>query len=381
MTRISPPDGTYDCVGYGCVGYSLNVTSFRTLVRHRVRRLAHQLATPLVPADFLDMINPLRPGADLCGRIVAIRRETADAVSLEIKPGADWRGHRPGQHVRVGVDVDGVRQHRTYSLTSAPGGPTIRITPKRIDGGLVSTHLTTAVRVGDLVHLGQAEGDFRVPTPAPAKVLLITAGSGITPILGMLRSGLPEVSDVVLVHSDRTAADVIAGAELRTLAAAGAIRLVERHTSTEGRLTLAALTAAVPDWAERATWACGPVDLLDTLEAHWSEHELDDQLHTERFTLAVFAAAEGDGGAVTFTDSAIEIDGAPGRTILELGEEAGVLMPSGCRMGICHGCLTPLRSGVLRDVRTGDLVQAPADQPLPIQTCITTPAGPCQLDR
>lgn len=357
------------------------MTSFRALVRHRIRLLARQLATPLVPADFLDMINPLRPGADLRGRIVAVEQETADAVSLEIRPGADWRGHRPGQHVRVGVDVDGVRQHRTYSLTSAPGGPTIRITPKRIDGGLVSTHLTTAARVGDLVHLGQAEGEFQMIEPLPQKILLITAGSGITPILGMLRSGLATVADVVLVHSDHTGAHMIAGAEVRERAATGAFRLVERHTGSAGRLTLTALTRTVPDWAEREAWACGPAGLLDTLEAHWAEHDLDARLHTERFTPPVFAAVAGDGGAVTFVDSAVEVDGAPGRTILELGEEAGVLMPSGCRMGICHGCLTPLRSGVVRDVRTGDLVHAPADQPLPIQTCITTPAGPCRLDR
>lgn len=338
------------------------------------------MATPLVPADFLDLVNPLRPGADLRGRIVAIRRETAHAATLIVRPGADWAGHRPGQHVRVGVDVDGVRHHRTYSLTAAPGGETISITPKRLSGGLVSTHLVDHARAGDLLHLGQAAGDFAVPGTPPAAVLFVTAGSGLTPALGMLRAGLADVTDVVLVHSERRAADMIAGAEIRGLAKSGKLRLIERETATEGRLRITDLTAAVPDWADRETWACGPAELLDTLTAHWARRGVADHLHTERFTPPTRPVV-GAGGAVTFTASVVKVDAPGDRSLLDVGEEAGVLMPSGCRMGICHGCLTPLRSGSVRDLRTGELVSAPADGPLPIQTCINSAAGPVHLDR
>lgn len=333
-----------------------------------------------MPADYLDLISPLRPGADLRGRVVGRHQETPDAVTLEIRPGADWRGHLPGQHVRIAVDVDGVRHHRTYSLTSAPGGSTFTITPKRVQDGLVSTHLVERARVGDLIGLSQAAGDFRVPETPPGKVLLITAGSGITPILGMLRAGLAEATDVVLVHSAATAADMIAGEPVRAMAAAGRIRLIERHTAVDGRLALADLDALVDDWTDRHTWACGPAELLDALSAHWSERDLADRLHVERFT-APPRQAIGVGGLVSFARSGVEVDAPADQTLLEAGEQAGVLMPSGCRMGICHGCVTPLRSGSVRDVRTGDLRTAPEGETLSIQTCISVAAGPCHLDR
>ena len=87
-------------------------------LRERVIRFAERVTTPLVPADYLDVIDPLRSSADLRGRIVAIHPETRDAVTVVIKPGRGWRGHTPGQYVRIGVDVDGIRQWRAYSLTS-----------------------------------------------------------------------------------------------------------------------------------------------------------------------------------------------------------------------------------------------------------------------
>lgn len=350
-----------------------------TGVRYRIRRFVGLLATPLVPADYLDLINPLRPGAELRGRIVGRRQETADAVTLEIRPGAAWRGHLPGQHVRISVDVNGVRQHRTYSLTSVPGGPTITITPQRVPGGLVSTHLVEQARVGDLIGLAPAEGDFRVPEVPPARILLVTAGSGITPVLGMLRAGLSEATEVILVHSSPTPAAMIAGEEVRGIAAAGRLRLIEWHSATQGRLTPSALAGLVGDWAERDTWACGPTGLLDNLAAFWAEHELTDRLHTERFAPPPRPAA-GAGGVLRFERSQREVDAAGDQTLLEAGEQAGILMPAGCRMGICHRCVLPLRSGSVRDLRTGELHTAEEGDTLTIQTCISAAAGACHLD-
>lgn len=342
-----------------------------------VRRLAHLLATPLVPADYLDLLDPLNARSALRGRIISRHRETPDATTLEIRPGRSWQGHQPGQHVRVGVDVNGVRHWRTYSITSAPGGPTFTITPKRVLGGKVSNHLNDRVRIGELIHLEQASGDFAPSDPPPAKVLLITAGSGITPILGMLRSGLAAATDVTWIHSDRFAEAVIAGAEVRAM---DGLRFIERSTRTQPRLTTADIVAAVPDWAERQTWACGPAELLDSLSGHWAEHDLSDQLHLERFTPPARPVI-GEGGAVHFTEAAIDADAPADRSLLEIGEEAGVLMPSGCRMGICHGCLTPLSSGSVRDLRNGELITAPDGDVISIQTCVTAAAGPCHLDR
>lgn len=338
------------------------------------------ITTPLLPADYLDLVSPLRAGADLRGRIVEILPETRDAATVVIRPGRGWAGHVPGQYIRMGLDVDGVRQWRAYSLTSAldRADGCIAVTVKAIPDGRVSTHLVRRARAGMLVHLDQACGEFVLPDPRPAKVLFVTAGSGITPVMGMLRNALDELEDVVVVHSAPTAADAIFGGELRMLAALGRITLVERHTDTEGMLTTADLAELVPDADERATWACGPAGMLDALEGRWAERGIRDRLHTERFRPTV--AATGDGGTVSFTASEVEVEAEGATSLLDAGEDAGVLMPSGCRMGICFGCVAPLREGTVRDLRNGECTTASPGNGVLIQTCVSAAAGPCQIE-
>ena len=133
-------------------------------IRDGARRLAELAATPLVPADYLDVFNPLRRGADLRGRVVSVTPETEDAATLVIKPGADWAGHVPGQYVRVGIDVDGVRLWRAYSLTHGPRDDGyISITVKAVPDGKVSNHIVRDCHPGTLVHLEQAAGEFVLP--------------------------------------------------------------------------------------------------------------------------------------------------------------------------------------------------------------------------
>ena len=262
--------------------------------------------------------------------------------------------------------------------TLAPS-TTVQFTVKAIPGGMVSNHLVRRATTGTLVHLDQAAGDFTLGYPAPPKILFVTAGSGITPVMGMLRSMAPaDSTDIVVVHSAPSAADVIFGGELRTLAADGRIRLIEIHTDTAGRLDTALLSELVNDLTERHTWACGPASLLDTIENHWAAVGLTEQLHTERFRPAVVAT--GSGGTVTFaaTGTTVSTDGA--QSLLDTGESAGVLMPSGCRMGICFGCVAPLRRGAVRDLRNGEVTTATDGDGVVIQTCISAAAGDCDID-
>src|SRR5919107_661230 len=128
----------------------------RVRLRDRAWKVAELATTPLVPADYLDLLNPLRPGAELRGRIEAVHHETPDAATLVIRPGADWAGHVPGQHVRIGVDVDGVRHWRAYSLTHGPRSDgRISITVKAVPDGKVSNHIVRDSRPGTIVHLEQ----------------------------------------------------------------------------------------------------------------------------------------------------------------------------------------------------------------------------------
>ena len=347
-------------------------------LRDRMLQIAELVTTPLLPSDYLDLIDPLRSGAALRGRIEEVRPETRDAATVVIRPGRDWLPHTPGQYVRIGIDVDGVRQWRAYSITSLLGRADgcFTITVKAIPDGVVSNHLVHRVRPGTIVQLDQATGDFVLPAQRPAKALFVTAGSGITPVMGMLRNH--EQDDVVVVHSAPAPDDVIFGAELRELARTGAIRLVERHTATTGLLDAPALAELVPDLAERSTWACGPVGLLEALEEHWAAEGIADRLHTERFRPRVLVT--GEGGAVSFARSGrtLDVDGAT--PILDAAEAAGLLMPSGCRMGICYGCVLPLREGAVRDLRTGEVTTAAPGDGVLVQTCISAAAGACDID-
>lgn len=354
---------------------------FRVATPRRPSRLlaaAVSLTTPLLPEDYVGLVNPLWSTTGLRGRVVEVRPETGRAVTLRIRPGRGWTGHRAGQYVRVGVDVDGVRHWRTYSLTNpeSPEDRCLSITVQALDGGVVSPHLVHATPVGTIVHLEAAEGDFVLPNPVTAPLLMITAGSGITPVMGMLRTLARRgpLPDLVLLHSAPSADDVIFGDELRTL---GGARVVLRHTGTEGRLDLAELDTLCPDWRDRDAYVCGPSGLLDAAEAHWAE--LPERLHLERFTPPVRSAG-GTGGTVHYgsADSGADpVEVAADASLLEAGEAAGVLLPSGCRMGICFGCVLPLREGQVRDLRSGEVHGEPGDL---IQTCISGASGAARLD-
>jgi stearoyl-CoA 9-desaturase NADPH oxidoreductase len=351
-----------------------------TALRTGTVRLASLLTTPLVPADYLDLLDPLHSTGPLRARVVEVRHETEDAATVVLRTGHGWSGHQPGQWLRIGVDIDGVRHWRSYSLTSPPNGRRLAsITVKVVPEGLVSTYLVRRARPGMLVHLDQACGDFVLPEIPPRRSLFVTAGSGITPVMGMLRHRLDELEDVVVVHSAPTSDEVIFGDELRQLGHTRRIRLIERHTGTGGRLTPTQLSETVPDWSERETWGCGPTDMLDALEAHWSAHGLGHRLHLERFRPKVTPGDGGAGGEVTFDQSGVTVRADADTPLLEAGEDAGVLLRSGCRMGICFGCVTPLQSGAVRDIRTGTLITADGG-PVLIQTCVSAAAGPCQLD-
>lgn len=349
-------------------------------IRDQAEKLAHLAATPLVPEDYLDLLSPLASRTDLRGRITAIERETADAATLIIKPGRLWLGSVAGQYIRIGIDIDGVRHWRAYSLTSAPerGDGCIAITVKAIPDGVVSNYLVRRATIGTIVQMDQATGDFRLGDRPPKQALFVTAGSGITPVMGILRSGGEALNDAVVVHCAPTAVEMIFRDELQALAANGAITLIERHTELDGIIDAPALSALVPDLDQRETWACGPAGLLDELERHFAETGIAEQLHTERFRPTIVVT--GDGGTVTFrgSDARVEADGAT--PLLDVGEKAGVLMPSGCRMGICFGCVAPLREGAVRDLRTGDLTMAAPGDDVRIQTCISAAAGPCEID-
>ncbi len=239
---------------------------------HALRRLAARITTPLLPDDYLHLANPLWSAREVRGRVLQVRRETEDSATLVIKPGWGFSfDYAPGQYIGIGVLVDGRWRWRSYSLTSSPAptsvsARTITITVKAMPEGFLSTHLVAGVAPGTIVRLAAPRGNFVLPDPAPPAILFLTAGSGITPVMSMLRTLVrrDQVTDVIHLHSAPTEADVLFGAELADLAREyPGYRLRLRSTRAEGRLDLDRLEAEVPDWRARQTWACGPSAMLD----------------------------------------------------------------------------------------------------------------------
>jgi stearoyl-CoA 9-desaturase NADPH oxidoreductase len=353
-------------------------------IQRRVLRALNALSSPLLPDDYLELINPLWSTRELRGRIEEVRHETPDAATIMIKPGYRWPGHKPGQFVRIGIDIDGVRHWRAYSLTSDPyrEDGLISITPKRVDEGKVSPYLVCEARPGTIVSLSKIEGAFVLPDPPPERLLFISAGSGITPIMSMLRhlDHDDNLNDAVLLHSARHTDEVIFGDELRELAGrCRGFRLHEQLTREYGRMDPRDLDHLCPDWTEREAYISGPNEMLDAFTEHFEAHGDCDRLHVERFQpkLGLGQAGEGEGGAIKFLKSDRETESDGHKPILVAGEEAGLELPYGCREGICHTCVGELRSGRVRDLRNSEVYGQEGEM---IRTCISAPEGPVEID-
>lgn len=362
-------------------GPAADVSAPRRPALNMLRGAVTRVTTPLLPDDFLHLANPLWSARELRGRVVEVRKETSDSATLVIKPGWGFDfDYQPGQYIGIGLLVDGRFHWRSYSLTSPPNWENKRITiaVKAMPEGQLSSHLINGVPSGTVVRLAAPQGNFALPEPPPAKILFITAGSGITPVMSMLRGMVRRgaLPDVVHVHSAPTAEDVMFGDEMAALHEAHPSFVSHvQCTRTGGRFQLSDLDALYPDWRERQTWACGPTAMLDDVERVWTEAGIADRLHTERFTIPR-ADTAGQGGTVTFAKSgrSVEIDGAT--TVLEAGEQLGVQMPFGCRMGICQTCVVPLVEGHIRDLRSG----REHSEGERVQTCISSAAGDCTFD-
>ncbi len=354
---------------------------------HVLRTLVGRITTPLLPDDYLKLANPLWSARELRGRVLEVRRETVDSATLVIKPGWGFSfDYQPGQYIGIGLLVDGRWRWRSYSLTSAPherastakGPRTIAITVKAMPEGFLSTHLVGGVEPGTIVRLAAPQGNFVMPEPAPAKVLFITAGSGITPVMSMLRTLVRrgQLGDIAHVHSAPTSSDVLFADELAQLADRhGGYRLQLRSTRTEGRLDLARLDDVVPDWRERQAWVCGPEPMLAAAERTWTAEGMSERLHLERFA-ASRIAVHGSGGTVEFARAGKTASVDAATSLMDAGEAAGVQMPFGCRMGICQSCVVGLLDGHVRDLRTG-VEHEPGSR---VQTCVSAPSGDCVLD-
>lgn len=339
----------------------------QTLIRRAARRpLLELLLGPHGVDRYTELVDPLWT-TETRATVTAVRRDTPRSVTLTLQPNHPLT-HRAGQHVTLAVEIDGRRHQRCYSPANAEGDDGLELTVARHDGGTVSEHLFRHARPGMVVGLSAPAGDFVLPDTRPRRLLLIAGGSGITPVLSMVRTLRREGHDgqVAVLHYVRTLADACYRDEL---AATPGVRVLyaatrEAEGDLHGHLCAEHLKAAMAD--PDAVYVCGPPALVDAVR------ELCPTAVAESFAPRPLTVPDSPGGGrITFADSGIGVDD-DGRPILEQAEAAGLAPQSGCRMGICHSCTRRKTRGVVRNLTTG-AVSAADDED--VQICVTVPVG------
>jgi ferredoxin-NADP reductase/predicted pyridoxine 5'-phosphate oxidase superfamily flavin-nucleotide-binding protein len=298
--------------------------------------------------------NPLREV-----RIAVVRRETPSTVTLVLedaeRPGSfDFRA---GQFFTLVTDIDGRPVRRAYSASSAPGAARLEVTVKHVEGGRFSTHVHRNLRVGDRLSVRGPSGAFHADPAAVHDVVLVAAGSGVTPMMSMIRTLLaaPAAGRIALLYSSRGEEEVIFADELCQLEKQKPERLTVTHVLTQehGRLDATRvhswLTELRPSEDTRY-YLCGPEALMVTVQSALTELGVPDaHVHHETYT----SGADTTTTPTTPQEMTVE-DGThslgpvvvePGQTLLDAGLTAGLPMPYSCTVGNCGDCMVKLRGG------------------------------------
>jgi stearoyl-CoA 9-desaturase NADPH oxidoreductase len=343
-------------------------------------RLARRLVSPALFDFWATRVNPLWTLEQPLARLVSRSQASSDAVTLVLRPNRHWQGMLPGQHVNVGVEIDGRRLVRSYSPTLLDDGH-LAITVKAITGGLVSGHLARDARPGDVIALDTAFGDMTLPA-ATDNLLLLAGGSGITPMRALLRSlaarGMP--THVDLLYWARRRDELCFVDELDALAAAHPrfrVRYLltrENDASPDPRVDVVPLDA-IAALSGRRVLACGPGGFVQAARSR-----LDGQVAhfaAEAFSIPARTDSEEGSVEVRLARSGRTLQLSRGQSLLEGLEAQGIRPRHGCRMGICNTCACGRQSGTTRQLLTGDLSSEPSSQ---VRLCISAPSTDLILD-
>lgn len=346
-------------------------------------RAVAALTSPHGIDRYLEQVNPMWAAHEVRARVVDVRREVdvpghPAVTTLTLQPTSTWAGHRAGQHVTVGVELGGRRVTRVFTVSSAESNAGDRITlTVRADStgpGSASRFLAEDAGPGTLLHLSQAEGDFTLPHRVPERILLVSGGSGITPVMSMLRSLQRRThrGQITFLHFARSPEHVIYRDELADIARTGyGVDLHVLHPSQgDPYVSPAFLERLVPGYRDIPAWACGPHSLIEAVQAAYDGTE---SLYVEYFKPPKPVGT--GGGELTFARSGRTVANSGG-LLLDQAEAAGLRPESGCRMGICFSCTVRKTDGTVRNVLTGETSSAPDED---IRICVSTAEGDCSL--
>lgn len=281
-------------------------------------------------------------------RVTSVIPETPDAVSLVLDTALSYR---PGQFVTVRVGSAA----RCYSLCSSPfsdEAPTITV--KRTPGGYASNWICDNVRPGSSLDILPPAGTF-TPRSLDGDFLLFAAGSGITPVMSILKSALARGrGQVVLVYANRDDRSVIFAPALRSLAS-DRLLVVHHLDSVQGPPSVASLAALAAPYAGYEAFVCGPDPYMSLVRQALGVAGMPvSRVHVERFlsleenpfeAVPVASDAVASRIKVTLDGSAHELPWPPGARLLDVLLDAGLDAPYSCRQGICGACACQLADG------------------------------------
>lgn len=353
------------------------------------------LTSPHGVDRYLELVNPMWAATEVRARVVEITHETSvdpRVATLTLQPTSTWRGHRAGQYVQVGVEINGARRTtRCFSISSAESDPgqrftiTVRAHDETSPGQQrVSRFLVHEAKPGQVLHLSQAQGAFTLTespaTPTNNHLLMISGGSGITPVMAQVRTLLRDGYDgkanrkVTFLHYARSEEDLIFAEELRR------IQFEDNHVDVHLRFgddvfSAESLARLVPRFRDTDTWACGPGPMMELI------HEAYDgstRLRSEYFKIgtAIGSGTDSVEGDLSFSRSG-KAAANTGESILEQAEAAGLTPEYGCRMGICLSCVSRKTEGTVRNVLTGEESSQPDED---VRICVSAPVGDCAVD-
>ncbi|HVL00161.1 MAG TPA: ferredoxin reductase [Dongiaceae bacterium] len=346
--------------------------------------------------DFLlQGIDPLWSVTECRAKVLQVRDETADTKTFVLRPNSQWQGFKAGQHLHITLEINGVRQTRTFTISSLPEEWTqqgfITLTVKKVPGGRVTPWMHEHLVPGTVVSISPAGGEFLLPAEPNPSIGFIAAGSGITPIASMLRSLAARDMPVAatLLYFARTEQDFIFGDQLTALGQAlprftphlissdgGNSRKRSRTALPQGFISAEHIKALLATQPARI-YVCGPHPFRELTKQLLTEQGYPlQQVHEEAFGLPPMPRSEGAPVTVSFSRSQTATTTDQPGTLLELAEQSGLKPTSGCRMGICYTCKCTKKSGQVRNVITGEISSNDEED---IQICVTTPVSNVEL--
>ena len=304
-------------------------------------------------------------------RIVGRQAASADAVTLVLRPNRHFGGLVAGQHVSLGVEIDGRRVTRSYSPSPAPGGR-LEITVKKMDGGRVSQHLCRDARVGDVLDIGPAFGAMQLPASPDTPLVLLAAGSGITPMLALLREAVSrgQRAPVTLLYWARARDQFCFVDELRAMPSPVSVHFLATGEG-ESRIDAARLAPLLDEATQ--VFACGPAGFVERARTLAG----DRPFLGEAFSMPVVPTEDTGTVAVTLARSGRTLHLPRGQALLPALEAEGLKPAYGCRMGICNTCACGKSAGATRHLPSGDIEREPVSA---LRLCINAATTDLVLD-